>query len=222
MYTDEYTEKIISTYYAYNFFCFADVCFPSIEHKSSRILAKQWVNRTEFSEKMCTAKQNEICKKIPQFFLPTCYLFAWTVTNYLTDFLTFLPHPPSLPPPPEYGEGVVSAYRCCQERRDSAGCQVAKVGVAMECGQHKGVWSLLFPCLQMHVTAGTMPTEEPGYVQTSSSSSSSNTVYALDCEMCYTTVGLELTRVSLVDMFLQPVFESLILPPHPIVDYNTR
>ena len=27
----------------------------------------------------------------------------------------------------EYGEGVVSKYTCCQGRRDSAGCQVAKV-----------------------------------------------------------------------------------------------
>ena len=40
--------------------------------------------------------------------------------------------------------------------------------------------------------------------------------------MCYTTSGLELTRVSLVDMDLKPVYESLVLPPHPIVDYNTR
>ena len=85
------------------------------------------------------------------------------------------------------------------------------------------------PPLQMHVTAGALPTEESGYVQTSSSSSSSSsafpstgTVYALDCEMCYTTVGLELTRVSVVDMSLEPVFETLVRPPHPIVDYNTR
>ena len=40
--------------------------------------------------------------------------------------------------------------------------------------------------------------------------------------MCYTTAGLELTRVSLVDMTLTPVYESIVLPPHTIVDYNTR
>lgn len=34
--------------------------------------------------------------------------------------------------PTEYGEGVVSQYSCCSERRDSAGCQVAKVGVAYQ------------------------------------------------------------------------------------------
>ena len=77
--------------------------------------------------------------------------------------------------------------------------------------------------LQFHVTAGARPSECPGYVHTSSSSSSSHeTVYAMDCEMCYTTAGLELTRVSIVDMSLKPVLESIVVPPHPIVDYNTR
>lgn len=47
-------------------------------------------------------------------------------------------------------------------------------------------------------------------------------VYALDCEMCYTTVGLQLTRVSVVDMHLEPVYETLVKPSHTIVDYNTR
>lgn len=40
--------------------------------------------------------------------------------------------------------------------------------------------------------------------------------------MCYTTAGLELTRVSVIDISLKPVYEALVLPPHPIVDYNTR
>ena len=50
-----------------------------------------------------------------------------------------IPSPPLSPTPPsppplslplslsEYGEGIVSQYSCCSERRDSAGCQVAKV-----------------------------------------------------------------------------------------------
>ena len=47
-------------------------------------------------------------------------------------------------------------------------------------------------------------------------------VYALDCEMCYTTMGLQLTRVTVVDMHLKPIYESLVKPSHTIVDYNTR
>ena len=75
--------------------------------------------------------------------------------------------------------------------------------------------------LQFHVTAGAKPAEVSGYVQTSSSFSR-ETAFAVDCEMCYTTAGLELTSLSVVDMTLQPVYEAIVLPPRPIVDYNTR
>lgn len=76
----------------------------------------------------------------------------------------------------------------------------------------------------MHVTSGERPTRESGYVTThpSTPSQRSQCVYAVDCEMCYTTVGLQLTRVSVIDMKLDVVYESLIKPSHPIVDYNTR
>ena len=79
---------------------------------------------------------------------------------------------------------------------------------------------------QMHVTSGAHPLRDSGYACTppppSPSPSSQLLAYALDCEMCYTTAGLQLTRVSVVDMELRPVFESLVKPSHPIVDYNTR
>ncbi|PSN30045.1 hypothetical protein C0J52_21212 [Blattella germanica] len=47
-------------------------------------------------------------------------------------------------------------------------------------------------------------------------------VYVLDYEMCYTTGVLELTRVTVIDRELDTVYESLVKPKNPIIDYNAR
>ena len=47
-------------------------------------------------------------------------------------------------------------------------------------------------------------------------------VYALDCEMCYTTEGPELTRVTVISSDCKTVYETLVKPDNPILDYNTR
>jgi DNA polymerase III epsilon subunit-like protein len=44
----------------------------------------------------------------------------------------------------------------------------------------------------------------------------------LDCEMCYTTYGIELTRVTVVDEDGADAYESFVKPDSPILDYNTR
>lgn len=47
-------------------------------------------------------------------------------------------------------------------------------------------------------------------------------VYGLDCEMCYTLNGLELTKVTVVGIDGRLVYETLVLPEADIIDYNTR
>ena len=47
-------------------------------------------------------------------------------------------------------------------------------------------------------------------------------VFAMDCEMVNTTLGSELCRVTLIDHTGESCYESLVMPPNKIVDYNTR
>lgn len=67
--------------------------------------------------------------------------------------------------------------------------------------------------------------QKGGYVRTMAKSPAPDGnygVYALDCEMCYTTEGPELTRVTVTSTDNQTVYETLVKPDNPILDYNTR
>ena len=47
------------------------------------------------------------------------------------------------------------------------------------------------------------------------------TVYALDCEMCQTSQGLELTRICVLDWDGNPVYDTFVKPANAITDYLT-
>ncbi|XP_018427739.1 PREDICTED: RNA exonuclease 1 homolog, partial [Nanorana parkeri] len=97
--------------------------------------------------------------------------------------------------------GWETQYSCCSGGVGSAGCQIAK----------------------QHVQDGRKENLD-GFVKTFEklNDSESPGIYALDCEMCYTTKGLELTRVTVINSQMKVVYDTFVQPDNKIVDYNTR
>lgn len=94
-------------------------------------------------------------------------------------------------------------HRCCQQPAGTPGCWYADYHVSNY---------MDYDNLMGYVT--TVDRGE-GYVCTR------RDIFALDCEMCYTTEALELTRVTVVDISGTVVYDACVKPDNRIVDYNT-
>lgn len=95
-------------------------------------------------------------------------------------------------------------YSCCAEPKNSTGCAIATQHVW---GGHQIGYN---GPLDNFVRTQPRPVAQP------------KTIYALDCEMCFTGNGLEVTKVSVVRADGRLVYDRYIRPASPIVDYNTR
>lgn len=45
-------------------------------------------------------------------------------------------------------------------------------------------------------------------------------IFALACELSYTTGGMEVTRVKVIDWMGTQLYDSLVKPTNKIIDYN--
>lgn len=96
-------------------------------------------------------------------------------------------------------------YSCCRGSEGSPGCVSAKLHV------WTGVELGVNGPLDGFVATQPRKAGVDGYG-----------VYAIDCEMCFTTQGLELCKVSVVGIDGRIVYDSYVKPLNPVIDYNTR
>ncbi|XKL63189.1 hypothetical protein PGB90_005553 [Kerria lacca] len=101
-----------------------------------------------------------------------------------------------------YGKGYV--FSCCQQAKYSEGCCEARdhVSNGLVSGMNGPIEGFIFS------------TSAPNHLK-------KHSVVALDCEMCFTISGLELTRATLVDFHGKVIYDTLVQPHNPIIDYNT-
>ncbi|XP_071753731.2 uncharacterized protein LOC139910365 [Centroberyx gerrardi] len=96
--------------------------------------------------------------------------------------------------------GVETRYSCCEGVMGAPGCQVFKLHV--------------YDAVSLDGFLSTLPRP--------ASDVSCPGVYSVDCEMCYTTHGLELSRVTVVNSSLQVIYDAFVRPDNEVIDYNTR
>lgn len=101
-------------------------------------------------------------------------------------------------------------WTCCKNSEFSPGCTTAKAHVwnGLKSGEYNGP-------LRHYVQ--TLPSNELAY-----DDNYGTDIYAIDCEMCYTEEGLELTKITVIDLYGNLVYDTLVKPKKEIIDYNTK
>ncbi|CAO3681038.1 unnamed protein product [Rhizopus stolonifer] len=96
-------------------------------------------------------------------------------------------------------------YNCCQDAQESNGCTR---------GPH------VYKEDDLHILHSKIPfTLAPPH---SPDNKERRKIVALDCEMGYTTAGMELIRLTVVDDKKKKLLDELALPSHMVIDLNTK
>lgn len=122
---------------------------------------------------------------------------------------------------PAPGAGIDLRYPCCQGEVGQPGCQICPTGHVHEANKWldpEGFVTTLPPL----PSSLRERTTNQGDGEESDATSAPLNIYALDCEMVYTTAGCELARCTIVDSRFHTVMDCVVRPDHMVLDCNTR
>lgn len=108
---------------------------------------------------------------------------------------------------PERLDRRINSYPCCKQGEYSRGCTT----------NNFHVWTGVKSGMN-----GPFPVSYFKRFPNAPIDSPRSKVYAIDCEMCFTARGLEVTNVSVVNLRGDLVYQAYIQPIFSIIDYNTR
>lgn len=117
--------------------------------------------------------------------------------------------------------GIDLRYPCCQGEIGQPGCQICPTGHVHEANKWldpEGFVTTLPPL----PSSLREQTTNRGDDEEADATSTPVNIYALDCEMVYTTAGCELARCTIVDSRFHTVMDCVVRPDHMVLDCNTR
>lgn len=101
--------------------------------------------------------------------------------------------------------GLYNKYICCKQPNHNRGCKIANYHVYewLDYNNLKG-----FIKFEILSNGNFVPSDMD--------------IFAIDCEMLFTTDGMEAARVTVVDINKKLIYDEFIKPIAKIIDYNTE
>eukprot|EP00127_Corallochytrium_limacisporum_P000600 Clim_evm15s21 gene=Clim_evmTU15s21 len=120
--------------------------------------------------------------------------------------------------------GEERRYECCGDGNGSPGCRhwdfhVFRPGVLTRRRENLNASEGSVLAMDQIMETGHVSIEEY-FVLPVPLREEKRTAYALDCEMAYTCYGYEMTRLTVIDCACSVVYDQIIKPDSPVVDYN--